>query len=114
MLLFDSHVEGVSVDLRNREVLASREAEIRRETLQYCGSNSKNSRGEQISKADIAVHLGTHAVCDAIDNFGTILRGIDMKPEWTLSEKAYLRPSRWPGQRRLHRHQLAPLPQTLS
>jgi len=42
-----------------------------------------DSGGEQIRKADVVVHLGTHAICNAIDNFGAILRGIDMNPEWT-------------------------------
>jgi hypothetical protein len=32
-----------------------------RESLQRCRSNREDSRGEQIRKADVAVHLGTHA-----------------------------------------------------
>jgi hypothetical protein len=54
--------------------------------MQRCGSNHLDSGGEQIRKADVLVHLGTHAICDAIDNFGAILCGIDMNREWTLSE----------------------------
>lgn len=60
--------------------------QIRRESLQCRGSNDGNSGSEQIRKPDLAVHLGTHAICDVIDNFSTILRGIDVNPEGTLSE----------------------------
>jgi hypothetical protein len=51
-----------------------------------CRSNREDSRGEQIRKADAAVHLGTHAISNAIHNLGAVLRGVDMYPEGTLPE----------------------------
>jgi hypothetical protein len=56
------------------------------ESLQCCGSHRGDSGSEQIRKAEVVVHFGPHAICDSIDNLGAILRGIDMNPEWTLSE----------------------------
>lgn len=41
---------------------------------------------EQFLQSDIAVQFAPHAVGHAIDDLGTILRGIDMDPERTPSE----------------------------
>ena len=53
---------------------------------QCCGSRRGDSRGEQICKADVVVHLGTHAIRDPVYDFRAIVCGINMNSEWTLSD----------------------------
>src|ERR1700735_132695 len=54
--------------------------------LEHAESERKRNRSQQVRQTDVAVQFGANTIGYSVYDLRTILRGIDVHSEWTLTE----------------------------